>query len=228
MLQRFFAFALGTLFAVNLCAATGTAPVIVGFYSPQPQKNFDEKIKPLFDKQTHGCSRCQIQNLTPYDDKGQLDMAAMEKSLKQLPAEIKILFFDFNLKKGEVSPAVIETLSQLSAHGMLVVASAGVPHEQQASSPLSKTLFGQVKDAIIIGELGERDRLIPQSFFGPEMLTALRPPKDLQGQGIGPLLFTSKLAADYDRRTPQEWTDYIRNKKQKSRKIWPELQDFFN
>ncbi len=213
---------------LQVCAATGSAPVVVGYFSPEPQSTFEAKVKPLFAKQTQNCSKCQILNLTPYDDKGQFQAKSLEESIKSVPAEVKILFFDFNLKKTEVPPSVIELLSKQAANGILVVASAGVPHEQQASSPLSRTLFGQIKEAFIIGELGDRDRLMQQSFYGPEMLTALRPPKDMQGQNLGPLIFASRLATDYNRRTPQEWTGYIRDKKMRSRKIWPELQDFFN
>ncbi len=219
---------ISSLVAVDLCAAVNAKAVVVGYYSVENQKSFEEKIKPLFEKQTSGCSQCQIVNLTPYDDKGEFDMKSLEDSLKKIPQEVKILFFDFNFKKNDVSASIIEQLSQISAQGILVVASAGTPKEQQATSPLSKTLFGQIKNAFIIGDLGERERLNPQGFFGPEMLTAIRSPRDLNVPSVGPLLFASKLATDYSRRSPQEWTGYLRSKKEKSRKIWPDLQDFFN
>lgn len=219
---------IGSFFAVDLCAAVGAKKVVVGYYSTENQKAFEEKVRPLFEKQTSGCSQCQIVNLTPYDEKGEFDLKSLEVSLKSIPEDVKILFFDFNFKKNEVSPAVIEQLSKLPAQGVLVVASAGVPKEQQVTSPLSKTLFGQIKDAFIIGDLGDRERLNPQGFFGPEMLTAIRSPRDLNVQSVGPLLFASKLATDYSRRSPQEWTGYLRSKKEKSRKVWPDLQDFFN
>ena len=215
-------------FAPALSAAVELPPVVVGYFSPVPKASFDEKIKPLFEKQTKNCTKCQIMNLTPYDEKGQFDKTALEETLEKVPAEVKILFFDFNLKKSEVSPAVIEMVNKFPSRGILIVAAAGGPADQQPSSPLSKTVFGQVKDAFIIGELGERDRLFPyQGYFGPEMLTALRLPKEFQGQGVGPLLFTSRLASDYTRRSPQEWTSFIQDKKVKSRKLWLDLQDLF-
>lgn len=232
--MRTFSFFLTLFLSFNIFAATSAqvvgsaSPILVGYFSSDNKASFSQKIKPLFEKQTRNCGSCQIVDLTPYDDKGEFNLAALEQSLKEIPENVKILFFNFNLKRSDIPPGVVERLAQIANSGSLVVASAGAPKENQASGPLSKTLFGQIKDTLIIGELGERDRLMPQGFFGPEMLTAVRAPKEFQGQGVGPLLFASKLAANYHRKTPQEWTDYLKSKKSKSRRIWPELEDFFN
>lgn len=208
--------------------ATPAPSIVVGYFSLEPKDQFEQKIKPNFDKLTKICGVCEISNLTPYDDKGQAALSEFAKVLKKLPENVKILFFDFNLKRNEISDEVVEILSRYASQGPLVVAASGVPRDGESSRPLSKTVFGQVKSAFVIGELGERDRLVsPQGFFGPEMLMAVRPPKEMRNQNLGPLLFTSKLASNYSRKTPEQWVSYAKQKKEKTRKIWLELDDIF-
>jgi hypothetical protein len=206
---------------------SGPTPILVAYFSPNAKTQFDSKIKPQFAKQTSLCGTCQIVDLTPFDEKGEFAPEKMESVLKQLPENVKILFFDFNLKRGSLSDAAMALLNQDAAKGPLVIAFAGLPKSNEASRPLNKTVFGQVQDALIIGELEDRDRLSPQGFFGPEMYTAIRAPKELQGQELGPLLFTSKLAANYSRRPASDWVAYFKAKKTKNRKIWLELGDLF-
>ena len=208
-------------------AKTGPSPVVVAYFSPEAKAQFESKIKPQFTKQTSLCGTCQIIDLTPFNEKGEFAADKMESVLKQLPENVKILFFDFNLKKGSLSEEAMAILNQDAAHGPLVVAFAGLPKGGEASRPLNKTVFGQVQEALIIGELEDRDRLSPQGFFGPEMYMAIRAPKELQGQGLGPLLFTSKLAANFSRRSAADWVAFLKAKKQKNRKIWLELGDLF-
>lgn len=203
------------------------SPVIVGYFSPNAKMQFESKIKPQFAKQTAVCGTCQIIDLTPLNEKGEFAADKMESVLKSLPENVKILFFDFNLKRGDLSEAAMAWLNKASVEGPLVVAAAGIPKENEASRPLNKTVFGQVQEAIIIGELEDRDRLPPQGFFGPEMYTAVRPPKDMQNQSLGPMIFVAKFAANFSRRSAAEWIAYFKMKKAKNRKIWLEVGDLF-
>ena len=94
--------------------------------------------------------------------------------------------------------------------------------------PLSRTVNGQVPDIVIIGELTEKERLLARSYFGPEMLTALKPPKDYVGQGYSSLFFVSKLATSWNRKSASaDWLSSFKSTKSRSRKIWPDLGDFF-
>jgi hypothetical protein len=110
--------------------------------------------------------------------------------------------------------------------GKLIVSPTGFPADKEISAPLNKTVLGQIPKILIIGEMNEKERLLPKSFYGPEMLTALRLPKDLP-EGIAPLMFASRLAENYKKHSHEEWLELLKNKKQKSRKIWPDLGDFF-
>jgi hypothetical protein len=200
----------------------------VVYFTLQKQDYFETKVKPLFQSKSESCKNCEIVNLTPYTKEGEVDMPALVKSIQEMPESASFALIDFNLKTNEENKALVEALNKKTAAGFVVIASAGAPQKTtDPSSPLSRTVLGQVQGALIIGELSERDRLMPSGFYGPEMLTAVRPPKDMIGQGFGPLLFASSLAGKWNKRSSTEWVDYFKTKKQKSRKIWLDLDDLF-
>ena len=101
----------------------------------------------------------------------------------------------------------------------------GQPAGGENSAPLSITLAGKVNHALIIGELGERDRLWGASFYGPEMYTAIRPAKDRIGQAGAPAQFAARFVSVLGKQS--DWLQYLQAKKQTNRKIWLELSDCF-
>lgn len=200
--------------------------VVVGVFTTDSQASFDKKIKPLFEEFKNSCKNCEILNLTPYDEKGNYSEKQVLEKLKNAPPEVSFFYFDWNVKTvPDQNTALIAALGEKSSAGKLIVAPTGQAKEGEAGAPLSRTVMGQAKDTIIIGELTDRDRLLPQSYFGPEMLTAIRPPKAYIGQGYSPLYFASRLAAAWTQRKPTEWIPYFKNKKIKSRKLWLEVED---
>ena len=220
-----------SLFLGLLCGsadAHGAIPsgkTTVFYFGQQSQDDFEKKVKPVFSSQP--CKNCELVNATPYTKEGAVDMAALHEKLANLPDNASFVFFDFNMKVTDQNKNLVDILNQKADKGLLVVGSAGAPKSNESSGPLSRTLLGQVKNALIIGELGERDRLAPSAFYGPEMLTALRPPKDKMGQGYSPLLFAAALADHWPKRDSQEWSEFFKKKKAKTRKIWLELGDLF-
>ncbi|WP_413557520.1 hypothetical protein [Bdellovibrio sp. HCB209] len=212
--------------SANAQASVPPAKTRVIFFGTQTQADFELKIKPVFDS-TANCKSCEIINYTPYTAEGAIDEAAMHERIDTLPADASFVFFDFNLRDNDATKTLLESLNKRADSGLVVVGSAGVPKSNEASGPLTRTVLGKVHNAVIIGELGDRDRLVPAAFYGPEMLTALRPPKDKIGQGYSPLIFAANLAENWNKRSPQEWTDYFKTKKQKNRKIWMDLNDLF-
>jgi len=223
----FSAILLGTVSSFAAEAAINQGQTKVLYYSLQGKEFFETKVKPVFQAQSDNCKSCEIINMTPYKEDGKVDEAALVKSLEVLPEGSSFALMDFNLKANDENKALIEMLNKKTAAGFVIVASAGAPKSTEASSPLSRTVLGQVHGALIIGELSERDRLMPTGFYGPEMLTAVRPPKDMIGQGFGPLIFASNLAEKWNKRSSTEWVDYFKTKKLKSRKIWLDMNDLF-
>lgn len=199
----------------------------VAYFSLNGKEHFETKVKPIFKDNASACKSCEIMNLTPYTKEGQVDVEALAKAIEAIPRQTSFVFMDFNLKNSDDNKEVLEALNGKANKGIIVVASAGQPIGAEASSPLSRTILGQVQDAVIIGELSERDRLMPQGFYGPEMLTAVRPPKDKIGQGFGPLIFASTLAENWTKRSSNQWIAYFKEKKMKTRKIWLDLNDLF-
>lgn len=199
--------------------------VVVGYFSTESQEDFEKKIKPLFEEFYGKCKNCEILNLTPYDDKGAYSEKDLVAKLKNPEPPVSFYFFSWNKKTTDASKELIATLEEKIRAGQLVISSAGHAAEGETGVPLSRTLMGQTKDAIVIGEVTERERLLPQSYFGPEMLTAIRAPKAYLGQGVSPLYFASRWAAVWSKRKPAEWLQYFKHKKEKTRKIWLETDD---
>lgn len=211
---------------LSFASSSWAAKVTVGYFTKESASVFETRIKPFF-KQYASCSDCEILNLTPYTESGAYDPEGLIKKINEVPDSVQFLFFDWNERSGEKNKTIADELSKKVGEGRLMVASAGVPMNNEGTCPLDRTLMGQVTNSIIIGELTERDRLLPMCFYGPEMLSAIRPPRDYMGQGLAPLYFVSRLANHWGKRKPQDWMSYLKARKNKSKRIWPELEEFF-
>lgn len=229
--KKFVCLVVVILSSLSCVATTLAAPssnkTLVIYFGQQKEEEFQTKLKPLFLEKTRACKKCEIENYTPYTKEGSVDMKAMRERVESLPVDASFVFFDFNMKVTDQNKEWVQLLNQKVKNGLVVVGTAGIPKAEESSGPLSRTVLGQVEGALIIGELGQKDRLMPTGFYGPEMLTALRPPKDLIGQGYSPLLFAAALAEHWHKRSSKEWVEYFHSKKNKSRKIWMDIEDLF-
>ena len=204
-------------------------PIKLGVVDPASREAFEGKIGTIIKQEWASCATCELVNETPYTAEGNYDSASLVTKLQAAMGQVQILFLTWNERANDKSAATVEALKKLSASGILVVAPAGLATEGVPTVQLSKTLVGQVPEAVIIGELTARERLLPASFFGPEMLTAIKPPRQYpEAPGISPLLFSARLTRNWERRgTSQGWLEFFKEKKSKSRKIWLALEDFF-
>ncbi|MFP5519544.1 MAG: hypothetical protein ACLGGX_06545 [Bdellovibrionia bacterium] len=218
------------LVASPVCALTqvsgGKAQTVVAYITQREASYFEQAIKPLFEAQKGGCS-CEIVNATPYNEQGALDWEALDKQLDSGFDNYKILFFDFNVRLNSDNQKILQKLNNWASKGKAIVASAGVPAPSEPSSPLSRTLFGKVDKAFIVAELQRGERLHPKSFYGPEILTALTPPRNAQGENLSSVVFVSRLAANINRKGSAEWHDHMTNVKNQSRRLWPGLEELF-
>lgn len=209
--------------------AFAQSKTVVGYFSREPESVFQQKAKPAFERFLGtDCKDCELRNLTPYDAKGLYKASGLLEAVNGIPADVSFLFFDWNERFSPAQQSLVDALSAQVAKGRLLISPAGVPSGNEGSCPLTKTLMGKVDDSLILGELLERDRLLPQCYFGPEMLTALRPPKDLIGQGLAPLQFAAGLAAHWKKRDGgSAWLAHFTSRKANTKKLWLELEDFF-
>lgn len=224
---RLIAFSLlfSTVTTVSVKAfANDSGKVVIGYFSTENQEDFEKKIKPVFESFKGSCKNCELVNLTPYDEKGNYSEKDLLEKVKNPPPEVTMYYFSWNKKVTPQNQDLIPVLGEKVESGKLVVAPAGHAAEGESGLPLSRTVMGQAKDVIIIGEITGNERILPQSYFGPEMMTAIRAPKEYQGQGYSALYFATRLAGSWSKRKPTEWLQHFKTKKIKSRKIW--LDDY--
>lgn len=204
-----------------------TTPISIAVLAGGTKTDFDEKLAPLLQEQMKGCSGCSFQNITPYNSDGSLNLKAMPDKIEAARPTSSFLYVQWNAKLTDETKPILESLKKVTQDGWIVIGSAGLAQKEEPTLSLNKTVLGQVSGLIIIGDLAERERLLTQSYFGPEMLTALRPPDTYIGQGISSVFFASKLASNWNKRESKEWLAHFIKTKAKVRRIWPSLDDFF-
>lgn len=214
-------------FSTLWASSKAGTPIVVGVISAESKADYEAKVESLMKEQIKNCSLCTIQNMTPYTPEGQLLISEIPNQLEKAGSSSSFFFLNWNAKATEDKKPLIEALKKLVQGGVIVIGSAGTAQDAEPSLPLNRTVAGQVPGLIIIGELEDRERLPVKNYFGPEMLTALKPPKEYMGQGFGPVFFVSKLATQWNNKTSEQWLAHFKVTKAKVRRIWPALGDFF-
>lgn len=211
--------------APPISAAT---PSVLAVIDPVPKAEFESVRKSQIQQQLRACSGCQILNLTPYDSAGNFDPSGLSRQLNNVPRENAVVVVLWNKRfEPNADKGVVEQIKGLASQGVLFVATAGKPEPRGATLGLRRTLWGQTPQVVIIGELTERERLLPGTFFGPEMLTAIRPPSEVMGQDVAALMFSARLVSQLKEKKSTEWVDFLRNKKATSKRMWPSIDEFF-
>lgn len=202
-------------------------PVVLAVVDPVDKKEFDEQIYPNIKSNLSTCRHCEVLNVTPYSLTGQFYPSELANKLDSVPKKDAVLVFLWNrkFKKGEDEP-LIEKVRGLIKGGVVVVAAAGRPKENEATLMISRTLWGQIPEVLIVGELEAAERLAP-TFFGPELITALRPTLGFEGTDRGALPFAIRLTSQFKSRPALQWHSSLRDRKSKLRAFWPTLADFF-
>lgn len=205
-----------------------TKKVRVAYYGKVSHENFEKNVLVYF-RQINNSSTQKIElvNQLPESEDGLPDYKLLHENIKSLSSDFAIIYFDANRKFLDSDLALIQDIEQKIAQGHMFICFSGLPQKQEPSIALSKSLCGKISNAIIIGELTERERLLPQGFFGPEMLTAIKPSKEYLGQGLAPLQFVYRLANKWHLRKSSEWIQHFNEKKIKNKKLWASLEDFF-
>jgi len=219
------------LFLVVVCAGSVQAkPQVLKVLDQRSQEDFKNNVEPLFANELVGCKTCQWESLTKYDDKGQaLTPYLKDPTSLGAPAEFSaatgILLINTNIHMRAELKAWTDWLTEVAKGGTVIVFAAGQPEAGTDSAPLTVTVAGKIPGALIIGELGERDRLWGASFYGPEMFTAVRPSKERIGLGLGPVQFAARMLKVWTKKP--DWNAALAAKKATSHKIWLDLWDCF-
>lgn len=225
---RYFLISTVTLMGFGAILAKAATPSILAVIDPVPKAEFEASRKTQIQQELRGCPNCQILNLTPYDGSGQFDPKGLSRQLGNVPRENAVVLVLWNKRfEPAADQPVVEQIKGLANQGVLFVATAGKPEPRGPTLGLRRTLWGQTPQVVIIGELTERERLLPGTFFGPEMLTAVRPPSEVMGQDVAALMFSARLVSQLKQRKSNEWVDFLRNKKATSKRMWPSIDEFF-
>lgn len=190
--------------------------------------DFESQIMPFFKEQIKRCTTCRIKNISPYKKDGSLDVAQIATAINQARSSASFLYMHWNAKLTEETKAVADALKSSVGEGFVVVGAAGMAAPHEPTLPLNKTVLGNVPGLVIIGDLEARERLPVKSFFGPEMLTAVRAPEEFVGKSFGSVIFVGRLAMAYYRKSSgKDWLDHFNMTKTKTRALWPRLDEFF-
>ena len=180
---------------------------------------YEEEIKPQFDR----CSQCKVSWVAMGDG---LNEKLLLDQVSKIKPETQVLVLDWNTKwdpSSKDQAKLIEGLKAFSAESRIIVATPGAP-SHQTSAPFASSLLKQISDVVVVGDLSARDTIPQKSFFGPEMISAFRTKAEI---GFGALQFAAKLTTHWNRKTPKEWLAHFQSVRLRSKKIWPELSDFF-
>lgn len=203
-------------------------PIKVAYFGLETSQEFEQKIKPVFYKNVRHCKSCEIENYTPYSAEGVVVKDKFQDAIRKIPSQVKIIFVNFNEVLSRNNKDLQRELLKKTDEGVLLVGAAGSPAEGLPSAPLSKTLLGSLNKIAIVGDMGAKDRLHPASaFYGPELLLAVRPPKDLLEKGLGPVIFSARWASELKNKVQKDWYAYFDDVKIRSRKLWMDVSDFF-
>lgn len=192
---------------------------VIDSYEGHPHR---KNIEALFKKELGSCPvHVEYRNL--YNSKGDLLEEPALKVLKEAEQKADLVHLSWNLPMNPGFSKIVAQLNRISQKKILVGAS-GAPQDGVLTAKLSTTVMGQVQGAILIGELNSKGHLALNSYYGPELLTALRAPDAHPGSSFSSVIFTSRLACAYAKDSKKNWKESLRKRKEKSG-LTPSLRD---
>lgn len=200
-------------------------PVILSVIDDRSKSDFETTVDVLFKNQVGACKWCDIRNRSPYDVSGNFDRSKLADQIKLAGQDSTLVYLSWNERFGTDNQEVADAIKAMVQKGVIVVGDAGLSKSNEPTHSLSKTVLGQIPDVLIVGELVEKERLLTDSYFGPEMLTALRTPKEYWGQNLAGAYFASRLVENINKRSSSDWLAHFKSAKARSRKLWPSVED---
>jgi hypothetical protein len=162
-----------------------------------------------------------------YDRNNQLDLKAVENKIESLSKTVNFLYLDFNQPMKDDLQALAVKIQDVVRSQTLIIANGGLSQDPSSTSQIKGTLFGKINGLVLIGEMDQRERLIPGSYFGPELLTAVKPPRQWEWPGAAGLLFVSSLGTQWFKRSVIDWKLHFAQSKSSSKKLWLRLEELF-
>jgi hypothetical protein len=196
--------------------AKGPEPIVIAVLDTGEHSPHQAKVVAALKALLVDCRICEIKTFPIYDSQGSLSEKTFLPALKRAAAESKIIHLSWNTLSTPQMKEIEVELNRVSKV-RVVIAAAGVP-ETEIAAPLSKTVMGKIPQVLIVGEAGPKGHLVANSYFGPEMLTALSVPEGApRGSSFSSLKLTAAIAK-LMAKNPQKSSSQIFEELQKAKK----------
>ncbi len=199
-------------------------PLLIGFISNESQGFYENVVKPYWN-QINQVSSVNLVSLTPFNDKGEVDLKQLALNIENAPASMRTIYVHWNEKYDPRHEIWLEALRRKVDGGTRVAFFAGMAKPGTITFSLSETLAAHVPKALILGELVGNERLSPQHFYGPELFSAFK--TDAVAAGLTPLHFVDLWTIKSQNQDLDDSLSELRRKKRKARRMWPTVEYFF-
>ena len=188
-------------------AKVSPEPFVIAVLDAGPETEHEKKIQEVIKTEIHSCVECKTISFPIYNKSGDLYEKQFLKSIALAQkSSARVINLSWNMPYEKHFDKIILALSRLAQlKNKILVVSAGAPTGAVVTAPLSESVIGKVKDAIIIGEKGDRGQLVSQSWYGPEIFTLVRNEK-YRGSSFSSAEFSGKLLKTWslDRKASKE------------------------
>ena len=215
-------------FLFSFQAAAETRSVRVAVFDAPGFHTHSKQVMALLKEHSQKCLKCTYELIPIYSANGDLDVPGFVNSLKKIKAEYQLIHLSWNMRMEPRLEPILAELNRLSKNGIAIVAASGETSESgQVALPVEQTIMGQVRGAILIGELDHRKKLPMSAYFGSSIFTAFPPSKNLKGSSFTAPVFTAQWATNFYQRNLKQWQDHFEDRKKKSFSMWPSLGELF-
>lgn len=204
-----------------------SAAIKVAVFDSYQGHEHSRQVMDYLKKNTKACLTCEFRLFPIYDRQGNLQKARFLEGLRQIDRSYSLVQISWNMKSDESFSGIIAELNRIAAAGVVIVGAAGESQDaDQITLPIEQTVLGQVKKAILVGELDGKGKLSSRSYFGPRVVAAFSAPKGMKGSSFSSLRLSSKILVGMYKGEKRDWPAHMEQIKKMSMSQWPELGEY--
>jgi hypothetical protein len=197
-------------------------PIIIAVLDTGDGSPHQAKVVSTLRTLLRQCKSCRIETFPIYDKAGNLSEKIFLSALQLAASKSQIIHLSWNTSSNESTIKIEAELSKV-AKDHVMVASAGSP-EKEIAVPLAKTVMGKIPNALIVGEANSKGHLVSNSYYGPEMFTALTvPDAKNRGSSFSALRLTAAIANWLEKSHPKSLFEVFENLQKAKKKSFSDL-----
>lgn len=175
--------------------AKAQTPVVIALFDAPLQTDHGARVNKFLKSKLKDCTSCAVKHFNFFSSDGKVDLTQLQQRLQNLPADVKILHFSWNVPYEKKYDQVIEIISRIIKKGTLVVAASGESQDPaEINRPISETVMGKIPGVILVGELNAKGRLSNRAYYGSEIRISYPSISGYEGSSFTSLLETAKRA----------------------------------